>query len=70
MAFDERGRLFVCEIYGYNLEGHYDVMELNKTGELDMKVRRILAAQGNPRTRGRESHGTVKLLEDTDRRRT
>lgn len=29
MGFDERGRRFVCEIHGYNLEGHYDVIELN-----------------------------------------
>lgn len=66
MAFDERGRLFVCEIYGYNLEGHYDVMELNKTGELDMQVRRILAPKETLERAERESHGSVKLLEDTN----
>src|SRR5688572_3483301 len=31
MAFDERGRLFVCEIHGYNLDGYLDIVELNKT---------------------------------------
>lgn len=66
MAFDERGRLFVCEIYGYNLEGHYDVQELNKTGELDMKVRRVLAPKEILERAERESHGRVKLLEDID----
>ncbi len=66
MAFDERGRLFVCEIYGYNLEGHYDVMELNKTGELDREVRRILAPKEILDRAEHESHGRVKLLEDVD----
>src|SRR5438270_372692 len=26
MAFDERGRLFVCEIHGYNLDGYLDIV--------------------------------------------
>ena len=43
MAFDARGRILVCEIHGYNLEGYLDVLELNKTGELDRQVRRIPA---------------------------
>jgi putative membrane-bound dehydrogenase-like protein len=66
IAFDERGRLFVCEIHGYNLEGHLDIQELNKTGVLDRKVRRIRA---NPRVREaarKETFGTVKLLKDRD----
>jgi putative membrane-bound dehydrogenase-like protein len=67
MVFDERGRLFVCELYGYNLDGHYDVAELNKAGELDMQVRRILAPKEILERAERESHGRVKLLEDTDR---
>src|SRR5437868_757920 len=25
MCFDERGRLFVCEIHGYNLDGYLDI---------------------------------------------
>jgi putative membrane-bound dehydrogenase-like protein len=66
MTFDERGRIFVCEIYGYNLEGHYDITELNKTGKLDMEVRRILAPKEVLERAERESHGSVKLLEDTD----
>lgn len=66
MAFDARGRIFVCEIHGYNLEGYLDVLELNKTGELDKAVRRIPA---NPKAReeaAKNQYGTVKLLEDAD----
>lgn len=66
IAFDARGRLFVCEIHGYNLEGYYDVLELNKTGELDRVVRRILASPEATRRAEQEQYGTVKLLEDTD----
>ena len=44
MCWDERGRLFVCELHGYNVEGQYDLDELNKTGKLDMEVRRIQAS--------------------------
>ena len=29
---DARGRLFVCELHGYNMEGQYDIEALNKTG--------------------------------------
>ncbi|MEM7312201.1 MAG: PVC-type heme-binding CxxCH protein [Planctomycetota bacterium] len=41
IAFDEKGRLFVCELHGYNVEGEIDVRELNKTGKLDREVRRL-----------------------------
>ena len=44
MAFDPQGRIFVCEIHGYNLDGHYDIVELNKTGVLDKQVREIPAS--------------------------
>ncbi|MEC8942255.1 MAG: hypothetical protein VYC95_05955 [Verrucomicrobiota bacterium] len=29
IAFDEHGRVFVCELHGYNIEGHIDTQELN-----------------------------------------
>lgn len=64
--FDARGRIFVCEIHGYNLEGHLDVMELNKTGVLDKAVRRIPANPDAIRRAEKDQYGTVKLLEDTD----
>lgn len=66
MAFDAKGRIFVCEIHGYNLEGYLDVLELNKTGQLDTAVRRIPANQQAIEMAEREQYGTVKLLEDTD----
>jgi len=66
MAFDAKGRIFVCEIHGYNLEGHLDVTELNKTGVLDKAVRRIPANPEARRLAEENQYGTVKLLEDTD----
>jgi len=66
MAFDARGRIIVCELHGYNLEGYLDVLELNKAGELDRQVRRILASDEAIRHAAEEQYGTVKRLEDTD----
>jgi len=66
MAFDARGRIFVCEIHGYNLEGHLDVVELNKTGVLDKAVRRIPANDRAIEEAKQDQYGTVKLLEDSD----
>ena len=69
IAFDEHGRIFVCELHGYNIEGHIDTQELNKTGELDKTVRRIrwefkggkIAEEAL-----KQQFGVVKLLIDTD----
>ena len=69
IAFDEWGRLFVCELHGYNIEGHLDVQELNKTGELDREVRRIrwefmdgeIAEEA-----AKLQFGVIKLLSDRD----
>ena len=66
MAFDARGHLFVSELHGYNLEGHFDIQELNKTGVLDTEVRRILANPDALARATRESNGSVKRLEDSD----
>ncbi len=66
IAFDARGRIFVAEIHGYNLEGYLDVLELNKTGVLDKAVRRILAPPEAIKHAKQEQYGTVKLLEDSD----
>jgi putative membrane-bound dehydrogenase-like protein len=66
MAFDEFGRLFVGQLHGYNLEGYYDIVELNKTGELDREVRRV-RVEGPALERARnEAVGVIKLLEDKD----
>ena len=66
VAWDEQGRMFVTEIHGYNLEGHLDVTELNKTGELDTAVRRI-HVDAAMKAKAREGQrGSLKLLRDTD----
>src|SRR5881296_3895237 len=46
VCWDERGRMFVCELHGYNLAGQLDIEELNKTGQLDTQVRRVPASAG------------------------
>ncbi len=70
VAFDEYGRFFVCELHGYNLEGHLDVVELNKTGKLDTRVRRIrwerVENQRIAEETRKNQYGTVKLLRDLD----
>jgi len=66
VCWDERGRLFVCELHGYNLEGQYDIEELNKTGELDRVVRRIQANDDAKKKAMARTYGTVKLLHDTN----
>ena len=66
IAWDEQGRLFVCEIHGYNLEGHLDIIELNKTGKLDKKIRRIYATPETLAEARKQTYGRVKLLHDTD----
>ena len=69
IAFDEKGRLFVSELHGYNIEGHIDVTELNKTGVLDKQVRRIRWELEGGRIADQAAklqYGVVKLLRDTD----
>jgi putative membrane-bound dehydrogenase-like protein len=66
VCWDARGRLFVSELHGYNLEGQFDVEELNKTGKLDTEVRRIAAGPEARAKAAAETYGTIKLLTDTD----
>ena len=66
VCWDEHGRMFVCELHGYNLEGQYDIEELNKTGKLDREVRRISAPPEAVARAERDQHGVVKLLLDDD----
>lgn len=69
IAFDPRGRMFVCELHGYNVEGEIDVAELNKTGKLDRTVRRIRwELQGGPiaEEAAKRQYGVLKMLTDTD----
>ena len=66
LCWDERGRLFVTELHGYNLEGKLDVDALNKAGKLDEQVRRVQAAPEFKEAAKAGTYGVVKLLRDTD----
>ena len=66
ICWDERGRMFVSELHGYNLEGQLDIEELNKTGQLDTVVRRVQADEKFKQAAQHGTYGVVKLLRDTD----
>ena len=38
VCWDEQGRLFVCELHGFNVDGQIDIDELNKTGKTIVMV--------------------------------
>lgn len=64
ICWDEAGHCFVSELHGYNLEGQFDIEELNKTGELDRLVRRVQANDRAKKQAEQEVHGVVKRLLD------
>jgi hypothetical protein len=66
VCWDERGRMFVSELHGYNLEGQLDIEELNKTGQLDKQVRRVQADEKFKRAAEAGTYGVVKVLYDTN----
>src|SRR4029434_10899538 len=66
VCWDERGRMFVSELHGYNLAGQLDIEELNKTGKLDTEVRRVQADEKFKQAAQSGTFGVVKLLRDTD----
>ena len=66
VCWDERGRMFVSELHGYNLAGQLDIEELNKTGQLDTQVRRVQADEKFKRAARAGTFGVVKLLRDTN----
>ena len=66
ICWDAHGNLFVSELHGYNIEGQFDIEELNKTGKLDRVVRRIAANEDAMRRAEKEQFGTVKRLIDSD----
>ncbi|MGA1237126.1 MAG: PVC-type heme-binding CxxCH protein [Limisphaerales bacterium] len=66
VCWDARGRLFISELHGYNLEGQLDIEELNKTGQLDTQVRRVQADEKFKKAAEPGTYGVVKMLEDTD----
>ncbi|MBM3832837.1 MAG: c-type cytochrome [Verrucomicrobia bacterium] len=67
ICWDERGRMFVCELHGYNLAGQLDIEELNKTGQLDTQVRRVQAGEKFKRAAMTGTFGVVKSLYDTNK---
>src|SRR5439155_23720770 len=70
MCWDERGRLYVCELHGYNSEGQLDIEELNKTGKLDREVRRYFVEPRIFEAVKKERYGTIKRIETDPRGRT
>jgi len=66
VCWDERGRMFVSELHGYNLEGQLDIEELNKTGQLDIQVRRVQADEKFKQAALKGTYGVIKLLRDTN----
>jgi len=66
VCWDAAGDLFVCELHGYNLEGQYDIEELNLGGELDRVVRRLQADDKHKRAAEAETYGTIRRLIDSD----
>ncbi len=56
----------MSELHGYNLEGQHDIDELNKSGQLDLEVRRIQAGEEAKKKAEADTYGTVKLLRDTN----
>ncbi len=66
VCWDERGRMFVSELHGYNLEGQLDIEELNKSGKLDTQVRRVQADEKFKQAAQRGTYGVVKMLLDTN----
>lgn len=66
VCWDERGQLFVSELHGYNLEGQYDIEELNRSGELDRVVRRVQADERHKQAAEAETYGTIRRLIDSD----
>src|SRR5438128_7435895 len=66
VCWDERGRMYVSELHGYNLAGQLDIEELNKAGKLDTQVRRVQADEKFKRAARAGTFGVVKLLHDTN----
>ena len=66
VCWDEKGRLYVSELHGYNLEGQLEIEDLNKTGVVDTVVRRVQAAEPYKQAAASGTYGTIKRLSDTN----
>jgi putative membrane-bound dehydrogenase-like protein len=66
VCWDERGRMYVGELHGYNLEGQLEIEEMNRSGVLDTKVQRVEAAEKFKEAAKAGTYGVVKRLFDED----
>lgn len=66
VCWDAQGRMFVCELHGYNLPGQLEIEELNRSGKLDTEVRRVRADRRFYEAARAGTCGAVKLLRDTN----
>jgi len=66
VCWDERGRMYVSELHGYNLEGQLEIEEMNRSGVLDTKVQRVEAAEKFKEAAKAGTYGVVKRLFDQD----
>lgn len=66
VCWDERGRMHVGELHGYNLEGQLEIEEMNRSGVLDTKVQRVEAAEKFKDAARAGTYGVVKRLFDQD----
>ncbi len=66
VCWDEKGRLYVSELHGYNLPGQLEIEEMNKTGKLDTVVQRVKAEEKYYLAAKSGTFGRVKRLTDTD----
>lgn len=66
VCWDAQGRMFVCELHGYNLPGQLEIEELNRSGKLDTEVRRVRADRRFYEAARAGTYGAVKLLRDTN----
>ncbi len=66
VCWDERGRMHVGELHGYNLEGQLEIEEMNRSGVLDTKVQRVEAAEKFKEAAKAGTYGVVKRLFDQD----
>src|ERR1700704_6123717 len=65
VCWDERGRMFVSELHGYNLAGQLDIEELNQTGQIKTQVVRVQADEKYKKAAMAGPFGTVKVLRDS-----
>lgn len=66
ICWDEKGRLYVSELHGYNLEGQLEIEDMNKAGAIDTVVQRVQAADKFKKAAESGTEGKVKRLSDTN----